>query len=142
MSRTRSDGEVKVRLGLYRPAMTSPPEISRLTKVMPAEILALALAGRAPRLCTLHLTARTLQAAPELQPRLLGHITDGPSELARLMGLDEPLAWALWGLWYGIQHEPVSARIAQLDRQLHVDVFLTSGYGHLREEYEREHGLI
>lgn len=122
--------------------MNSPPALRRLIKTMPTQVLALALAGRAPWPCTVHLTARTLQAAPELQPRLLGHITDGPSELARLMGLDEPLSWALWGLWYDIQHEPVSARVAQLDRQLQVDVFLTGGYPHLREAYEREHGLI
>ena len=126
----------------YRLVMYSPPALRRLIKTMPTEVLALALAGRAPRPCTVHLTARTLQAAPELQPRLLGRITDGPSELAPLMGLDEPLAWALWGLWYTIQHEPVSARIAQQDRQLQVDVFLTAGYAHLRDEYEREHGLI
>ncbi|CAM4135798.1 hypothetical protein [Deinococcus marmoris] len=119
-----------------------PPEISRLIEAMPVEIVALVLAGHVTQPCTMHLTARTLQAAPDLQPRLLAHISDGPSELATQMGLDEPLSWALWGLWYDIQHEPVSARVTQLDRQLQLDVFLTAGYPHLRETYEREHGLV
>ncbi|UQN06514.1 hypothetical protein [Deinococcus sp. QL22] len=121
--------------------MNSSPEILRLMEKMPSEILALVMGGRAPQPFTVHLTVRTLQAVPGVWPRLLGHMKSGPSKMAQHLGLDDPLSWALWQLWYELQHEPVSDWVTQVDDQLHLDVTLTACYPHLREVYAREHGL-
>jgi hypothetical protein len=121
--------------------VNSSPEIRRLLDKMPSEILPLVMGGRAPQPSTLHLTVRTLQAVPEVWPRLLGYMQAGPSEVAQHLRLDDPLSWALWQLWYDLQHEPAYPRVTRADRQLHLDVTLMACYPHLREVYAREHGL-